>query len=47
MSLESGLGSMKVLRELRKVVLPDMEVYIDGEEQAWLSEHWPNAMVGT
>lgn len=48
MSLESGLDLLKDLKELRSVKLVDMEVYVDNDkEQAWLSEHWPNALVET
>lgn len=48
MSLESGLDLLKDLKELRSVKLVDMEVYVDDDnEQAWLSEHWPNALVET
>ncbi|KAF9903445.1 hypothetical protein EC991_003818 [Linnemannia zychae] len=46
MTLESGLDLLRGLRNLKMVTLFDMEVYVDGyEEQSWLREHWPNAVV--
>ncbi|KAF8954441.1 hypothetical protein BGZ46_002918 [Entomortierella lignicola] len=42
MSLKSGLGLLKDMRELEKVCLNDMEVGIgEEEEQAWVKENWP------
>ncbi|KAG0327599.1 hypothetical protein BGZ99_007301 [Dissophora globulifera] len=48
MSLESGLGLLSGLKNLRVVALEDMEVDIDGDnERKWIEEHWPNARVVT
>ncbi|KAG0306251.1 hypothetical protein BGZ98_002717 [Dissophora globulifera] len=48
MSLESGLGLLSGLKNLRVVALEDMEVEIDGDnERKWIEEHWPKARVVT
>lgn len=42
MTLESGLGLLKDLKELERVVLDDMEVSISlNEEKAWVKTNWP------
>ncbi|KAK3848364.1 MAG: hypothetical protein J3R72DRAFT_518386 [Linnemannia gamsii] len=42
LSLDSGLGLLKDLKELKTVGVPDMEVYIEcNKEQAWVKENWP------
>ncbi|KAF9120647.1 hypothetical protein BGW39_011206 [Mortierella sp. 14UC] len=46
MTVDSGLDMLKDLKDLRKVDLTNMEVYIDGEqEQAWFKKSWPNATI--
>ncbi|KAG0286923.1 hypothetical protein BGZ96_009081, partial [Linnemannia gamsii] len=47
MTVESGLDLLKGLKELRKIDLTNIEVYIDNEtEQRWFKENWPQAKVG-
>ncbi|KAG0372030.1 hypothetical protein BGX24_000846, partial [Mortierella sp. AD032] len=42
LSLDSGLGLLKDIKELKTVGVPDMEVYIEcNKEQAWVKENWP------
>ncbi|KAG9061225.1 hypothetical protein KI688_007563 [Linnemannia hyalina] len=46
MTVESGLDLLKDLKELRRVGLQDMEIYIDGDkEQTWFAENWPKATI--
>ncbi|KAG0292995.1 hypothetical protein BGZ96_003451 [Linnemannia gamsii] len=46
MTLDSGLDMLKDLKEIQEVGLPNMEIYIDGEqEQSWFDEHWPNVAI--
>ncbi|KAF9909038.1 hypothetical protein EC991_009099 [Linnemannia zychae] len=41
MTLDSGLGLLKDLKELKRVELDGMEVYIGPKELAWMRGHWP------
>ncbi|KAG0378597.1 hypothetical protein BGX24_003393 [Mortierella sp. AD032] len=46
MTLKSGLGLLKDLKDLKVVRLEGMEVYVDGdEEQSWVKEQWPKARI--
>ena len=47
MTVDGGLDLLSGPRELRKVDLTNVEVYIDSErEQRWFKENWPLAKVG-
>lgn len=46
MTLHSGLGLLKDLKELKIVGLENMEVGIDGvAEKEWTAENWPNTVI--
>lgn len=48
MILDSGLGLLRGLKNLRIVGLEDMEIYIDGDsERSWFAENWPDAKIST
>ncbi|KAF9904573.1 hypothetical protein EC991_002562 [Linnemannia zychae] len=41
MTLDSGLDLLRPLKELERMGLDEMDVYIGRKELAWMKEHWP------